>query len=105
MPARHQTCLDIGIAAHEVSGASLMAFPLSLPVAFVALVPSEAVSSGVGTVLNVIAFVFPFRAALQAASNAFTGASPGLGWPLLHLAVLALVFAGLARLAARRLAT
>jgi ABC-type multidrug transport system permease subunit len=95
----------IGALAREVSGASLMAFLVSLPIAFGALVPSEAVSSGVGTVLSVVAFVFPFKAALQAASNAFTGASPGIGWPLLHLAVLALVFAGLAQLAARRLAT
>ena len=95
----------IGALAREVSGASLFAFLVSLPIAFVALVPSQAVSSGVGTALGVIAFVFPFKAALQAASNAFSGAAPGLGWPLLHLVVLALVFAALARLAARRLAS
>jgi ABC-2 type transport system permease protein len=95
----------IGVLAREVSGASLMAFLVSLPIAFVALVPSQAVSSAVGSVLSVIAFLFPFKPALQAASNAFTGGAPGMGWPLLHLAVLALVFAGLARVAAHRLAT
>ncbi len=95
----------IGALAREVSGASLMAFLVSLPIAFVALVPSQAVSSAVGTVLGVIAFLFPFKSALQAASNAFTGGAPGIGWPLLHLAVLAAVFGVLARLAARRLAT
>ncbi len=95
----------IGAFAREVSGASLMAFLVSLPIAFVALVPSQAVSSAVGTVLGVVAFLFPFKAALQAASNAFTGGAPGIGWPLVHLFVLAVVFAGLARLAARRLAT
>jgi ABC-2 type transport system permease protein len=95
----------IGALAREVSGASLMAFLVSLPIAFVALVPSDAVSSAVGTALSVIAFLFPFKAALQAASNAFTGTSPGIGWPLLHLVVLAAVFAALARVAARRLAT
>jgi hypothetical protein len=51
-----------------------------------------------------VAFVFPFRAALQAASNAFSGAAPGIGWPLVHLAVLALVFGALARLTLRRFA-
>jgi ABC-type multidrug transport system permease subunit len=95
----------IGALAREVSGASLMAFLVSLPIAFVALVPSDAVSSAVGTVLSVLAFLFPFKAALQAASNAFAGTSPGIGWPLVHLAVLAAVFAALARVAARRLAT
>ncbi len=65
--------------AREVSGASLMAFLVSLPVAFVALVPANAVSGGLKTVLDVVAFVFPFKPALQAASNAFSGTSPGIG--------------------------
>ncbi|HEY2435901.1 MAG TPA: ABC transporter permease [Solirubrobacteraceae bacterium] len=94
----------IGGFAREVSAASLMAFLLSLPIAFVALVPADAVSGGVKTLLDVVAFVFPFKAALEAASNAFSGASPGIGLPLLHLAVLAVVFAVLARLALRRFA-
>jgi ABC-2 type transport system permease protein len=95
----------IGALAREVSGASLLAFLVSLPIAFVALVPSNAVSTTVGSVLSAVAFVFPFKAALQAASNAFSGAAPGIGWPLLHLAVLAAIFALLARLAAPRLAS
>jgi ABC-2 type transport system permease protein len=95
----------IGALAREVSGASLFAFVVSLPIAFVALVPANAVSGTAGSVLSAIAFIFPFKPALQAASNAFSGASPGLGWPLVHLIVLALVFGGLARLAAKRLAT
>ena len=94
----------IGAAAREVSAASLLAFLVSLPIAFVALVPSNSVSGTLKTVLDVVAFLFPFKAALQAASNAFTGVSPGLGLPLLHLAVLALVFGALARLALRRFA-
>ncbi len=95
----------IGALAREVSAASLFAFLVSLPIAFVALVPSQAVSSGVASALSVIAFLFPFKAALQAASNAFSGAAPGIGLPLVHLVVLALVFAALARLGARRLAS
>jgi ABC-type transport system involved in cytochrome c biogenesis permease component len=94
----------IGAAAREVSAASLLAFLVSLPIAFVALVPANAVSGAVKTVLDVIAFVFPFRAALDAVTDAFTGASPGIGLPLAHLAVLTVVFAALARLALRRFA-
>jgi len=94
----------IGGLAREVSVASLMAFLLSLPIAFVALVPASAVSSGLKSALDVIAFLFPFKPALQAITNAFSGTAPGIGWPLLHLAVLTLVFAALARLALRRFA-
>jgi ABC-2 type transport system permease protein len=94
----------IGGLAREVSVASLMAFVLSLPVAFVALVPGDAVSGTLKSILDVIAFVFPFRAALQAVTNAFTGVAPGIGWPLVHLLVLTLVFGALARLATRRFA-
>ncbi len=94
----------IGGLAREVSAASLMAFLISLPIAFVALVPGNAVSSGLKTALDVVAFVFPFKAALEAASNAFSGSAPGIGLPLLHLAVLTLAFAVVARIALRRFA-
>jgi len=94
----------IGGLAREVSVASLMALLLSLPIAFVALVPPSAVSAGVGALLDAIAFIFPFKAALEAASNAFSGTAPGMIGPLAHLAVLAVVFAALARVALRRFA-
>jgi ABC-2 family transporter protein len=94
----------IGGAAREVSAASLLAFLVSLPVAFVALVPANAVSGTLKTVLDAIAFVFPFKAALEAVSNAFSGTAPGIGLPLLHLLVLAAAFGVLARLALIRFA-
>jgi ABC-2 type transport system permease protein len=94
----------IGAIAREVSAASLMAFLVSLPIAFVALIPASAVSGALKTVLDVIAFLFPFKAALQAVSNAFSGTSPGIGLPLVHLAVLAVVFGALATLSMRRFA-
>jgi ABC-2 type transport system permease protein len=94
----------IGGLARDVSVASLMAFVISLPIAFVALVPADAVSGTLGSILDVVAFVFPFKPALQAAANAFSGAAPAIGWPLVHLAVLTLVFGGLARLTMRRFA-
>ncbi|MHB8658920.1 MAG: ABC transporter permease [Solirubrobacteraceae bacterium] len=95
----------IGGLAREVSAASLLAFLLSLPIAFVALVPSDAVSGALKTVLDAVAFVFPFRAGLEAVGNAFTGTSPGIVLPLLHLAVLTAVFAGLARVSLTRFAS
>ncbi len=94
----------IGAIAREVSAASLMAFLVSLPVAFVALIPANAVSGTLKSVLDAISFVFPFKAALEAISNAFSGASPQIGLPLVHLAVLAVVFGGLATLGMRRFA-
>ena len=94
----------IGALAREVSAASLLAFLLSLPIAFVALVPSSAVSGAVKTLLDAVAFIFPFRAGLEAVDNAFSGTSPAIGLPLLHLAVLTVVYAGLARVAVRRFA-
>jgi len=92
----------VGALARDVSVASLLALLISLPVAFAAMVPSTAVSGGLDSVLNAISFVFPFRACLDAVSNAFTGGLPAIGPPLLHLAVLALVFFGLARVALMR---
>jgi ABC-2 type transport system permease protein len=95
----------LGAVAREVSAASLMAFLVSLPIAFVALVPASAVSGTLKTVLDVVAFLFPFKAALQAVSNALSATSPGIGLPLLHLAVLTAVFGGLALLGMRRFAS
>ncbi|MGA2924541.1 MAG: ABC transporter permease [Solirubrobacteraceae bacterium] len=94
----------IGAVAREVGVASLLAFSLALPVAFVALVPAAAVSGSVKTVLDAVAFVFPFKAALQAAANAFSATGPSIGGPLVHLAALTVLFAALARLALRRFA-
>jgi ABC-2 type transport system permease protein len=95
----------IGALAREVSAASLLALLVSLPVAFVALVPASAVSGGVKTLLDVVSFIFPFKPALQAASNAFTGASPGIAGPLVHLVALSVAFVALARIAVKRLAS
>ena len=94
----------IGGLAREVSVASLMAFLLSLPIAFIALVPADAVSGTLKSILDAISFVFPFKAALQAVGNAFSGTAPAIGWPLVHLAVLTLGFGALARLALKRFA-
>jgi hypothetical protein len=95
----------IGAIAREVSAASLMAFLVALPIAFVALVPANAVSGALKSVLDVIAFLFPFKAALQAVSNAFSGTTPGIGLALVHLGALAVAFGALATLSMRRFAS
>lgn len=92
----------IGALAREVRAASLLAFLLSLPLAFLALVPSGAVGAGLYDAISVVSFLFPFKAALQALDAAVNGASPSIGLPLVHLAVLALVFGALARAGLRK---
>ncbi|HWX74840.1 MAG TPA: ABC transporter permease [Solirubrobacteraceae bacterium] len=92
----------IGALAREVQAASLLAFLLSLPLAFLALVPSGAVAAGLYDTLRAISFVFPFRSALQALDAAVNRASPGLGVSIAHLAALTAAFGALARLGLRR---
>ncbi len=92
----------IGVLAREVRAASLLAFLLSLPLAFLALVPAGSVAVGLFDVIRVLCALFPFKAALQALDAAVNGASPGLGVSLLHLLGLTAAFGFLARLGLRR---
>jgi ABC-2 type transport system permease protein len=92
----------IGALAREVRAASLLAFLLSLPLAFLALVPAGAVGHGFYDAIGVLSFVFPFKASLQALDAAVNRASPSLGPSLAHLAALAAAFGVLARLGLRR---
>jgi ABC-2 type transport system permease protein len=92
----------IGVLAREVRAASLLAFLLSLPLAFLALVPSGAVARGLYDAIGVVSFAFPYKSALQALDAAVNGASPAIGSSLVHLAVLTLLFTGFARLGLRR---
>jgi ABC-type transport system involved in multi-copper enzyme maturation permease subunit len=92
----------IGALAREVRAASLLAFLFTLPLVFLALVPSGAVGAGLYDAIGAISFVFPFKASLQALDAAVNGASPSLGGSLLHLAGLTIVFGALARFGLRR---
>jgi ABC-2 type transport system permease protein len=92
----------IGCLAREVRAASLLAFLLSLPLAFLALVPSGGVSPLLYDVIRVISACFPFKPSLQAIDAAVNGASPGIGQALAHLAALIVVFGAAARLGLRR---
>jgi ABC-type transport system involved in cytochrome c biogenesis permease component len=93
----------IGALAREVRAASLLAFLLSLPLAFLALVPAGSVATGLYDGIRAVSFVFPFRACLQALDAAVNGASPAIGVSLAHLAGLTLLFGVLARIGLRRI--
>jgi ABC-2 type transport system permease protein len=92
----------LGAAAREVRAVSLLAFMVTLPVAFLSLVPSGSVSPTVFDAIRYFTALFPFKPALQAITAALDEAGPGIGVPLLHLAVLFLAYAAIARLALRR---
>jgi hypothetical protein len=95
--------LAIGALTREVRAASLMAFMLSLPIAFLALVPSGSVSQTLYDVTKTISAVFPFKPTLDALNAALNGAG-GLGTALAHLAALVAGYGILARVSLRRFA-
>ena len=95
--------LAIGALAREVRAASLLAFMLALPLAFLALVPSGAVAPALYDVIRAVSAAFPFKPTLDALDAALNDAG-GLGGALLHLAALALAFGVLSRIALRRFA-
>jgi ABC-2 type transport system permease protein len=93
----------IGALAREVRAASLLAFLLSLPLAFLALVPPGSVAHPLYDAISTISFVFPFKATLQALDAAVNQSAPGVLVSLAHLAGLTLLFGALARVGLRRL--
>jgi ABC-2 family transporter protein len=94
----------LGAAAREVRAVSLLAFMVTLPVAFLSLVPAGAVGNGVFDLIEVLTALFPFKPALRAMTAALDSAGPGIEVPLAHLAVLTAGYGLLARLALRRFA-
>jgi hypothetical protein len=94
----------LGAAAREVRAVSLLAFMVSLPIAFLSLIPSGAVGGGLYHAIEIVAALFPFKPSLQAMTAALDSAGPSLGRPLAHLAILVVAYGLLARLALRRFA-
>jgi ABC-type transport system involved in cytochrome c biogenesis permease component len=92
----------LGAATREVRAASLLAFMVSLPIAFLSLVPSGSVSPALFDVIRVVTGLFPFKPALHAMERALDASGPGMVTSLLHLAVLTAAYAVLARFALRR---
>jgi len=92
----------IGAQAREVRAASLLAFLLTLPITFLALVPSGTVSETLFDVVRAISALFPFRPTLRALDATLTDTGRDL-WPhLVHLVALAAAWGAVARLALRR---
>jgi ABC-2 type transport system permease protein len=92
----------LGAAAREVRAVSLLAFMLTLPIAFLSLIPSGAVGPTLYDAIRYLTALFPFKPALQAMTAALDASGPSLGPALLHLAALAVAYGLLARLALRR---
>jgi ABC-2 type transport system permease protein len=90
----------LGVVAREVQAASLLAFVLSLPLAFLAIVPEGSVSAALYDVISVISALFPFEPALDALSAALSDGAMGAN--LLHLALLAAAYGVVARVALGR---
>jgi ABC-type multidrug transport system permease subunit len=91
----------IGALTRDVRAASLLAFMVSLPIAFLALVPSGTVSTGVYGATRAVSALFPFAPSLAALRAALDG-SGGLLAPLLHLLALTLALGAVARVGLRR---
>jgi ABC-2 type transport system permease protein len=92
----------LGAAAREVRAVSLLAFMVTLPVAFLSLIPSGTVGPGLYDAIRVIAALFPFKPALQAIAGALDPAGPSIAAALGHLAILIAAYGLLARAALRR---
>ena len=92
----------VGALAREVRAASLLAVLLSLPIAFLALVPSGAVGAGVYDAVRAVSAAFPFRPTLRALDAGLNDTGASLAGPLAHLAALTLAYGAIARLALRR---
>jgi ABC-2 type transport system permease protein len=95
----------LGAVAREVRAVSLLAFMVTLPIAFLSLIPAGAVGGGLFDAIGILTAAFPFKPALRAIEAALDPAGPSFGLALLHLAILALAYGALARLALRRFAT
>ena len=93
----------IGALAREVRAASLLAFMITLPIAFLALVPSGSVSGALYAVIRAISSLFPFKWTLDALDAALNDSGAILG-PVLALLAVALGFGLVGRLALRRFA-
>jgi hypothetical protein len=92
----------LGAAAREVRAVSLLAFMVTLPVAFLSLIPSGTVGPALYGAIKLVTALFPFKPALQAMTGALDPGGPSIAAALLHLATLTVAYALLARLALRR---
>jgi hypothetical protein len=78
---------------------------VSLPIAFLSLVPSGTVSATAFDLLQILRALFPFDPSLDAMQAGLDEAGPDLLEPLLHLLAIVAAYGLLARLALRRFVT
>jgi ABC-2 type transport system permease protein len=95
----------LGAAAREVRAVSLLAFMVTLPLAFLSLIPSGTVGAGLYHAIEVVSACFPFKPAMQALSGALDPSGPSIAAAIGHLAILTVAYGALARLALRRFAS
>jgi hypothetical protein len=95
----------LGAAAREVRAVSLLAFMVTLPIAFLSLIPTGVVGPDLYAAVRLITALFPFKPALEALAAALDPNGGSIGGPLLHLVALIAAYALLARLALRRFAS
>jgi ABC-2 family transporter protein len=95
--------LAVGTLTREVRAASLLCVMASLPLTFLALVPSGSVTPVLYDVVRLISALFPFRPTLDAMDSALNDSGDILV-PLLHLAALFVGFGAASRLGLRRFA-
>jgi ABC-2 family transporter protein len=94
----------LGAGARDVRAVSLLAFMVSLPIAFLSLIPSGAVGGGLYDAIQGLTALFPFKPTLRAMTAALDSGGDGIGGPFLHLVALAVAYGLLARFALRRFA-
>ncbi len=94
----------LGAAAREVRAVSLLAFMVTLPIAFLSLIPVGTVGKSLFDAIKVITALFPFKPALEALTAALEAGNGSIGGPLLHLAILIVAYGLIARIALRRFA-
>ncbi len=92
----------LGAAAREVRAVSLLAFMVTLPLAFLALIPSGTLGPGLYDIVKIVSALFPFKPALQAITAGLDPSGPSIAAPLVHLIALTVAYGLLARLALRR---
>lgn len=95
----------LGAAAREVRAVSLLAFMVTLPIAFLSLIPSGTVGPALYDAIKLVTALFPFKPALQAMTAALDPGGPSIATALLHLAILTAAYGLLARFALRRFTT
>jgi hypothetical protein len=93
----------IGVAAREVRASALAAFALTLPIAFLSLIPTGTIGEGLYDAIRVVTGAFPFRPGLDALTAGLSDTGD-LAINLVHLAALTAAYFLIARLGLRRFA-